>query len=290
MPYVYSVGGAPLGAAGPWGNRFLFTGREWLSDLRIYDYRARQYQPELGRFLQPDPKEFSAGDYNLYRYCHNDPVNKSDPTGLSDAWDRLMKWQGGGDGAVSEQLTKLDAARSINSPPSDGRVRIEKTRVDRSLVDRTRHDSQDAEVVDDDHFGDHGGKIFDDQRPASTTGHVYISNNGTVRPVVSSQYGQYFDAGGGVLKPYGERWSKLGISGEKEHQDEISDAMNPRNLQARANRAYSQGGISALRKEMTKAMSEALRESGRNHDGPYGNHHLWNPPIYYTRTPLPYDQ
>jgi hypothetical protein len=42
------------------------------------------YQPELGRFLQPDPKEFAAGDYNLYRYCHNDPVNKSDPTGLQD--------------------------------------------------------------------------------------------------------------------------------------------------------------------------------------------------------------
>ena len=40
------------------------------------------YQPELGRFLQPDPKEFGAGDYNLYRYCHNDPVNKTDPTGL----------------------------------------------------------------------------------------------------------------------------------------------------------------------------------------------------------------
>jgi RHS repeat-associated protein len=43
----------------------------------------RMYQPELGRFLQPDPKQFGAGDYNLYRYCHNDPVNKSDPTGLT---------------------------------------------------------------------------------------------------------------------------------------------------------------------------------------------------------------
>jgi uncharacterized protein RhaS with RHS repeats len=40
------------------------------------------YQPELGRFLQPDPKEFAAGDYNLYRYCHNDPVNRNDPMGL----------------------------------------------------------------------------------------------------------------------------------------------------------------------------------------------------------------
>src|SRR5438045_3736522 len=32
--------------------------------------------------MQPDPKEFAAGDYNLYRYCHNDPINRSDPLGL----------------------------------------------------------------------------------------------------------------------------------------------------------------------------------------------------------------
>jgi hypothetical protein len=31
-----------------------------------------------------DPKEFGAGDYNLYRYCHNDPVNKTDAFGLFD--------------------------------------------------------------------------------------------------------------------------------------------------------------------------------------------------------------
>jgi RHS repeat-associated protein len=80
-PYFYTANGARVPQSGS-GNRFLFTGREFLSDLRIYDYRARMYQPELGRFLQPDPKQFEAGDYNLYRYCHNDPVNKSDPTGL----------------------------------------------------------------------------------------------------------------------------------------------------------------------------------------------------------------
>jgi RHS repeat-associated protein len=67
------------------GNRFLFAGREYLTDLQLYDFRNRMYQPELGRFLQPDPKEFGAGDYNLYRYCHNDPVNKSDPFGLLEA-------------------------------------------------------------------------------------------------------------------------------------------------------------------------------------------------------------
>jgi RHS repeat-associated protein len=54
---------------------------QWLKDVAVYDFRNRMYQPELGRFIQPDPKEFKAGDYNLYRYCHNDPINKSDPTG-----------------------------------------------------------------------------------------------------------------------------------------------------------------------------------------------------------------
>jgi RHS repeat-associated protein len=81
QPYVFAGNGASMGES-QYGNRFLFTGREWLKGLDIYDYRHRLYQPELGRFLQPDPKHFAAGDYNLYRYCHNDPINKSDPTGL----------------------------------------------------------------------------------------------------------------------------------------------------------------------------------------------------------------
>jgi RHS repeat-associated protein len=96
QPYFYDASGNSIGAydaQGNWagyslfGNRFLFTGREWLSDVKLYDYRNRMYQPELGRFLQPDPKEFGAGDYNLYRYCHNDPVNRNDPTGLKEGYE-----------------------------------------------------------------------------------------------------------------------------------------------------------------------------------------------------------
>ena len=81
-PYFYNTIGTNIPSL-PWKNRYLGKGREWLSDLKLYDYRHRLYQPELGRFLQPDPKHFAAGDYNLYRYCHNDPVNKSDPMGLA---------------------------------------------------------------------------------------------------------------------------------------------------------------------------------------------------------------
>lgn len=65
-----------------YGNRFMFTGREYIKELDIYDYRHRFYQPGIGRFLEPDPIGFRAGDANLFRYCGGDPVNRTDPTGL----------------------------------------------------------------------------------------------------------------------------------------------------------------------------------------------------------------
>ena len=46
---------------------------------------ARDYNPNLGRWLVPDPVEFGAegaiGQLNRWVYCANDPVNFSDPTG-----------------------------------------------------------------------------------------------------------------------------------------------------------------------------------------------------------------
>jgi RHS repeat-associated protein len=73
-----------------YNNRFLFTGREYaatyqktyVSAFNFYEYRARAYNPTLGRFMSEDPKLFDAGDYNLFRYCHNDPIDFSDPMGL----------------------------------------------------------------------------------------------------------------------------------------------------------------------------------------------------------------
>jgi RHS repeat-associated protein len=65
-----------------YGNRFMFTGREYFAGLGIYDYRNRFYHPILGRFLQSDPIGFAGGDANLFRYCGGDPVNWIDPSGL----------------------------------------------------------------------------------------------------------------------------------------------------------------------------------------------------------------
>jgi RHS repeat-associated protein len=60
----------------------MFTGREYLAPVGIYDYRNRVYSATLGRFLQTDPIRFQAGDINIYRYVGNSPVNGTDPMGL----------------------------------------------------------------------------------------------------------------------------------------------------------------------------------------------------------------
>jgi RHS repeat-associated protein len=60
---------------------FSFTGREYDADADLYYYRARWYDAQNGRFLSQDPAGLAAGDVNLYRYCHNDPVNFRDPSG-----------------------------------------------------------------------------------------------------------------------------------------------------------------------------------------------------------------
>jgi hypothetical protein len=113
----------------------------------FYEYRARAYHPTLGRFMSEDPKLFDAGDYNLFRYCHNDPIDFTDPMGLQDAaathspqetskereetisasqavWDRQMKFSRS-NGAIREVANGIaswaqQAWKRLNPPLPPG--------------------------------------------------------------------------------------------------------------------------------------------------------------------------
>jgi RHS repeat-associated protein len=61
--------------------RFGYTGRELDAETGLYYYRARYYDPAVGRFISEDPIGFSAGDTNLYRYVGNNATNYTDPSG-----------------------------------------------------------------------------------------------------------------------------------------------------------------------------------------------------------------
>ncbi len=65
---------------------FGYTGQRYDSEVGLYNYKARIYSPSIGRFLQPDPIGFDAGDLNLYAYVANDAVNFSDSFGLTGSY------------------------------------------------------------------------------------------------------------------------------------------------------------------------------------------------------------
>ena len=79
--YTYKAFGLPDNE-GLIGNSYLFTGREWEYEIGLYYFRARYYDPSLGRFISADPIQFGGG-INFYSYCDNNPVNFIDPYGLS---------------------------------------------------------------------------------------------------------------------------------------------------------------------------------------------------------------
>ena len=82
--YSYGAFGQPQAGA-PTDNPFTYTGREWDAESSTYHYRARQMDPQSGRFTSEDPL-FAA---NLYPYADSNPVAFNDPHGLSPFSDVL---------------------------------------------------------------------------------------------------------------------------------------------------------------------------------------------------------
>ncbi len=82
--------------------RYRFTGRETDPSTGLMYYRARWYDPQVGRFASEDPIGFGGGDINLYGYVWNDPTTFTDPSGLSGlgfgysgygAYDAAQLWR-----------------------------------------------------------------------------------------------------------------------------------------------------------------------------------------------------
>jgi RHS repeat-associated protein len=88
----YDPWGSPLQGSATSG--FAFTGREWDAEVQLAYYRARYYDPRLGRFLSRDrlslQRRLLGGDESHdYVYVSNDPINHADPLGLLKGPPRL---------------------------------------------------------------------------------------------------------------------------------------------------------------------------------------------------------
>jgi len=61
-----------------------FTGHEHLDAFNLINMNGRIYDPEIARFLSPDPviqDQYNLLSYNRYSYCMNNPLKYTDPSG-----------------------------------------------------------------------------------------------------------------------------------------------------------------------------------------------------------------
>ncbi len=79
--YVYNSFGSLTASTGATPNPYQYTGREFDSETGGYYYRARYYDPSVGRFISEDPIRFESGGIDFYTFADENPVINVDPSG-----------------------------------------------------------------------------------------------------------------------------------------------------------------------------------------------------------------
>ncbi len=77
----YDEFGRVLADSNPGFQPFGFAGGHFDHETGLVRFGARDYDAEVGRWLNKDPILFAGGDTNLYEYVLNNPVNFVDPEG-----------------------------------------------------------------------------------------------------------------------------------------------------------------------------------------------------------------
>jgi RHS repeat-associated protein len=83
--YEYSIYGQVAAEDPNHPNPYMFTGRRFDIETGLYHYRARCYNPHIGRFMQTDPVGYG------YGYCGNNPVGYVDPMGLHETDEEITE-------------------------------------------------------------------------------------------------------------------------------------------------------------------------------------------------------
>jgi len=109
--YVFDSFGKLNSSTGSLVNPFRYTAREFDQETGIYEYRARYYDPQTGRFISEDPVEFQGGA-DFYAYVANNPINYIDPSRLcrepNRFWNCVKNYYGLG--TASTRVATIAAA------------------------------------------------------------------------------------------------------------------------------------------------------------------------------------
>ena len=90
--YTFDSFGKLTNSAGSLTNPFRYTAREFDPETNLNFYRARYYDPSIGRFLSEDPIGFNAKQFNFYPYVSNNPARLVDPFGTCPQFDSVTDY------------------------------------------------------------------------------------------------------------------------------------------------------------------------------------------------------
>mgnify|MGYP003684262919 FL=1 len=81
-------------------------------DTNLIRFGARDFDPQTGRWTTKDPIKFQGGNFNLYNYSYNDPVNLIDTNGNFVVCNRLSFTNGN----ARYSCTVSNANPSLSNP------------------------------------------------------------------------------------------------------------------------------------------------------------------------------
>ena len=121
--YTYDPWGKIISSSGTLAdiNPLRYRGYYYDTETGFYYLQSRYYDPEIGRFINAD--SYASTDAtgllstNMFAYCENDPVNKSDPTG--EVAPILVAMAGGAMVGLAEQFMTDVIYAMVTGQPLD---------------------------------------------------------------------------------------------------------------------------------------------------------------------------
>jgi RHS repeat-associated protein len=118
-PFGMTSGSSSVGT----NNKYLYNGKELQDDIDLdwYDYGARFYDPQVGRWTTLDPLAEVNRKWGPYSYCKNNPIRFIDPDGMLDGDYYLTDGTHlGNDGIDDHKVYAVDNSKTDYKPATVG--------------------------------------------------------------------------------------------------------------------------------------------------------------------------